>query len=55
MTNHVAFFPPLTAFVVVLLFGLIAIIIAIVKENGPSGSGFWFFAAYWATCLALLA
>jgi hypothetical protein len=54
MHDHVAFLPPMSAFFVVLVLGIIALIIAIVRENGPSGSGFWFYVAFWCTCLALL-
>jgi hypothetical protein len=51
---HTTLIPPLTAFIVVLILGIIAILVSIIKENGPGGSAFWFYAAFWATCLALL-
>lgn len=54
MHDHVAFLPPMTAFAVVLILGIIAVIGAIVKENGPSGSAFWYYTAFWVTCLAVL-
>ena len=53
--EHLAFLPPLSAFVVVLVLGIVALAVAIVKENGPHSSGFWYYTAFWVTCLALLA
>lgn len=41
-------------FWVVLILGVIAIAIGIIKENAPSSSLFWWWASIWVTALALL-
>lgn len=42
-----------SAFLVVLILGLIAIVVACTRER-PMGSPFWFWCAAWVTMLSLL-
>jgi len=43
-----------TAFVLVLITGLVAILLGVIKENAPSASSFWWFLAYWIAALSFL-
>ena len=43
----------ITRFWIVLILGLVAVVLALVKENPPT-STFFFYCAYWVTCLAFL-
>jgi len=43
----------LSAFLIVLILGVIAIVVAVAREN-PMTSTFFFYCAYWATALAML-
>ena len=54
MHNSIVAIPSITWFVLVLILGIIAILISVVKENGPSASAFWFWCAIWCTALAFL-
>lgn len=43
----------LSAFLIVLILGVAAIVIAVAREN-PMTSTFWYYTAYWAGLLAFL-
>lgn len=43
----------ITAFVLVLVLGIVAIIVALTREN-PLNSTFFYLTAFWVTCLAHL-
>lgn len=42
-----------TLFWIVLVLGIVALVIALTREN-PLTSTFFFYTAFWVTCLALL-